>query len=178
MIYGNVNMKKLPAQRLLLLTKERIMFPVSDQFAAAARSHLESQLAVLTEMTAKTVESVERFFELNMATIKVSLEDNTVAAQKLIAAKSPQELIAFSAEQAQPAIAYGRQLAGIAASAHVEFARAAEEQLSASGRRFSEMVEEVSRNAPVGSENIFGMLKSAMGTRMPVASSSPKAPSK
>ena len=143
------------------------MFPAADQFAALAKSNIETQLAAMTALTSKTFESVEKMIDLNISTAKASLEDTNAAAKQLLAAKDPQEFISLSAAQAQPtaakAIAYGRQLAGIATSAQAEFTRAAEEQLTASGRRFTELVDDVSKNAPPGSENVIGLFKTAIG---------------
>lgn len=142
------------------------MFP-ADQFAAAAKSNLEAQIAALTALTAKTFDSMEKVLELNITTAKASLEDGSLTAKQLLSAKDPQEFISLSAAQAQPtaakAIAYSRQLAGIASSVQADFTRAAEEQLSASGRRFSELVDDISHNAPPGTENLIGLIKTAIG---------------
>jgi phasin family protein len=142
------------------------MFP-AEQFAAAAKSNIEAQLAALTALTSKTFDSVEKIVELNLTAAKATLEDSNVTAKQLLSAKDPQEFISLSAAQAQPAaakaIAYGRQLAGIASSAQAEFTRAAEEQLAAVGSRFSEIVDDVSKNAPPGTENMLGLIKTAIG---------------
>lgn len=143
------------------------MFPMNEQFTNAAKANLEAQLSILTALTAKAFESVEKVVDLNLNAAKASLEDSAVAARQLLAAKDPQEFLSLTAAQAQPtaakAIAYGRHLAGIASTAQAEFTRAAEEQIAETGRKVSALVDDVSRNAPAGSENVIAIMKSAIG---------------
>jgi phasin family protein len=143
------------------------MFPMNEQFTNAAKANLEAQLSILTALTAKAFESVEKVVDLNLNAAKASLEDSAVAARQLLAAKDPQEFLSLTAAQAQPtaakAIAYSRHLAGIASTAQAEFTRAAEEQIAETGRKVSAIVDDVSRNAPAGSENVIAIMKSAIG---------------
>jgi phasin family protein len=143
------------------------MFTLPEQFSSVAKANLEAQLSLLTSLTGKAFESVEKVVDLNLNVAKASLEDSSIAAKQLLAAKDPQEFFSLTAAQAQPAaakaIAYSRHLAGIATSAQAEFTRAAEEQIAEAGRKVSALVEDVSKNAPAGSENVIAMVKSAIG---------------
>jgi phasin family protein len=95
------------------------------------------------------------------------MEDSTVVLQQLMSSKDPQEALSRAAAQAQPtaakAIAYSRHLAGIVSNAQAEFTRVAEEQVSETGRKFSALIDDVSKNAPAGSENVVAIMKSAIG---------------
>jgi len=143
------------------------MFPINDQFSSVAKANLEAQLSLLTVLTTKAFESVEKVVDLNLNVAKASLEDSAVSAKQLLAAKDAQEFFSLTAAQAQPtaakAIAYSRHLAGIATIAQAEFTRAAEEQIAETGRKVSDLVDDVSKNAPAGSENVIAMVKSAIG---------------
>ncbi|HVK94073.1 MAG TPA: phasin family protein [Noviherbaspirillum sp.] len=143
------------------------MFNIPEQFSAVAKANLEAQLSVFTTLTSKAFESVEKMVDLNLNAAKASLEDSSIAAKQLLSAKDPQEFFSLTAAQAQPtaakAIAYGRHLAGIATTAQAEFTRAAEEQIAETGRKVSAMVDDVSKNAPAGSENVIAIVKSAIG---------------
>ena len=143
------------------------MFNIPEQFTTVAKTNLEAQLALFTNLTSKAFESVEKVVDLNLNIAKASLEDTSIAAKQLLTAKDPQEFFSLSAAQAQPtaakAIAYGRHLAGIATSAQAEFTRAAEEQIAEAGRKVSALVDDVSKNAPAGSENVIAIVKSAIG---------------
>ncbi|GAB3547638.1 phasin family protein [Noviherbaspirillum agri] len=143
------------------------MFTVPEQFSNVAKANIESQLAIFTTLTSKAFESMEKVVDLNLNVAKASLEDTSIAAKQLLAAKDPQEFFTLTAAQAQPtaakAIAYGRHLAGIATSAQAELTRAAEEQFAETGRKVSALVDDVSKNAPAGSENVIAIVKSAIG---------------
>jgi phasin family protein len=143
------------------------MFAIPEQFSAASKANLEAQLALLSSLTSKTFESVEKVLELNLDAAKTSLEDSSAAARQLLAAKDPQEWMSLAAAQAQPnadkALAYGRNLASIASSVQTELSKAAEAQIAETSRKLLELVEEVTKNAPAGSENAVALLKSAIG---------------
>jgi phasin family protein len=143
------------------------MFSIPEQFSNVAKTSLEAQLSMFTQLTSRAFESMEKVVDLNLNIAKASLEDSSITARQLLTAKDPQEFFSLTAAQAQPnaakAIAYGRHLAGIASSAQAEFTRAAEEQFVETGRKVSTLVDDVSKNAPAGSENAIAIMKSAIG---------------
>src|SRR4051812_2260347 len=143
------------------------MISFQEQFSAATKTQFEAQLAILTALTSKTFESVEKVIDLNLNVAKASFEESTANAQQLLAAKDAQEFFSLSTAQAQPnaekALAYGRHLAGIASSVQAEFTKAAEAHIAETSRKVVALVEEVSKNAPAGSENAIAFLKSAIG---------------
>lgn len=143
------------------------MFPISEQFSAASKANMEAQMALLSSLTSKTFESVEKMIELNLDAAKASLENSSAVARQLLAAKDPQEWMSLATANAQPnaekALAYGRNLANIASGVHTEFSKAAEAQIAETSRKLLELVEEVTKNAPAGSENAVALLKSAIG---------------
>jgi phasin family protein len=143
------------------------MFTVPEQFSAASKASIEAHIAMITALANKAFESVEKVIDLNLSAARASFEESNAAAKQLFAAKDPQEWLALSAAQAQPnaekALAYGRSLATIASSVQAEFGKAAEAQLAETSRKVLELVEEVTKNAPAGSENAIAMFKSAIG---------------
>lgn len=143
------------------------MFTIPEQFSAASKANFEAQLALITTLSNKAFESVEKMVDLNLNVAKASLEESTSAAKQFLAAKDPQEWLSVAAAQAQPnaekALAYGRHLATIASGVQAEFSKAAETQIAETSRKVLELVEEVSKNAPAGSENAVALMKSAIG---------------
>ncbi|GAB3543670.1 phasin family protein [Noviherbaspirillum agri] len=143
------------------------MFTIPEQFSAASKANIESQLALMTALSNKAFESVEKMIDLNLNVAKASLEESTSAAKQLLAAKDAQEWVTLAAAHVQPnaekAITYGRHLATIASGVQAEFSKAAEAQLAETSRKVLELVEEVSKNAPAGSENAVALMKSAIG---------------
>jgi phasin family protein len=143
------------------------MFSLPEEFSNATKSHFEAQLAMITALTAKAFESVEKIVDLNMSAVKASLDESTSTAKQLMSAKDPQEFMAMSSNQAQPsaekAMAYSRHLASIGSASQAEFTKAAEAQIAETNRKVMSLIEEISKNAPAGSEQMVAMMKSAMG---------------
>lgn len=143
------------------------MFTIPEQFSTASKSTLEAQLALMAALSNKTFESIEQMVGLNLTAAKASLDESNAAAKQLLTAKDPQEWLSLAAAQAQPsaekALAYGRQLASIASGVQAEFSKAAESQIAETSRKVLELVEEVTKNAPAGSEQAIALVKSAIG---------------
>ncbi len=142
------------------------MFAIPEQFSNATKANFESQFALFSSLTNKAFEGVEKFVDLNITAAKASLEESSVATKQLLAAKDPQEFFTLTAAQAQPvaekAIAYGRHLASIATGTGAEFSKAAETQIAETNRKVISLVDEVSKNAPAGSESAVALFKSAL----------------
>ena len=143
------------------------MFSIPEQFSTATKTSIEAQVAVFSALTGKAFEGVEKMIELNLIAAKSSMEEASATAKQLLSAKDAQEFFSLSAAQAQPsaekASAYGRQLAAIAAGTQAEFTKAAEAQIADTSKKVISLVEEVSKNAPAGSEQAVALLKSALG---------------
>jgi phasin family protein len=145
----------------------RKLFSMNEPFVSAAKTNLDAQLSVLTELSTKAIESIQQVVDLNLNAAKASTEDSAAAARQLLAANDPQEFLSLTVAQAQPAaakaIAYNLHLAAIAAATQAEIARAAEEQIAETDRKISALVDEVAKSAPAGSENVMAVMKSAIG---------------
>jgi phasin family protein len=139
---------------------------MNEQFVDAAKTSLEAQLSVVTELSTKAIESIQQVVDLNLNAAKASAEDAAAAARQFLAAKDPQEFLSLTVAQAKPAaakaIAYNLHLAAIAAATHAGIAQAAEEEIAETDRNVSALVDEVSKSAPAGSENVTAVMKSAI----------------
>ena len=143
------------------------MFAIPEQFSNATKANFESQFAVFSSLTSKAFEGMEKMIELHMSAAKASLEESSAIAQQLLSAKDPQEFFSLSTAQAQPtaekAISFSRQIAAIAAGTQAEFTKAAEQQIAETNRKVISLVDEVSKNAPAGSENVVAAIKASLG---------------
>jgi len=142
------------------------MFAIPEQFSTATKSSLESQFALFSSLTSKTFESMEKLVALNISTARATLEDSAATTRQLMAAKDPQEFFSLASTQAQPgaekAMAYSRELASIVSGTGAEFSKAAESQIVEANRKVISLVDEVSKNAPAGSENFVAAVKTAI----------------
>ena len=143
------------------------MFTLPEQFSAATKANFDAQLAAFSALTSKAIESVEKMVELNLTVAKTAIEESNVAAKQLVSAKDAQEFFTLTAAHVQPsadkALAYARHLASITNGAQAEFTKAAEAHVADTNRKIVAFVDEISKNAPAGSENAIAMLKSAIG---------------
>ncbi|HJV51451.1 MAG TPA: phasin family protein [Noviherbaspirillum sp.] len=143
------------------------MFPIQDQISVATKNSLEANLAMYAALTNKTLESVEKLVTLNITAVKASMEESSAAARQMLAAKDPQEFLTVVAAQAKPAlekaVAYGNHVTGIATSARAEFVKAAEAQIAALNSKVNDLVDEVTKKAPAGTEGMVTIVKSALG---------------
>jgi phasin family protein len=133
-----------------------------EQFAAAQKANLEA----LFGLTNKAFEGIEKLVELNLQVVKSTLAESQENAQRALSVKDAQELLALQASVVQPmaekVLSYGRHLYEIASSTQAEFARVAEAQYEEQNRKVQTLVENISKNAPAGSETAVAVMKSAI----------------
>lgn len=143
------------------------MYTTPEQFIAATKASLEAQFAALTSLNKKAFEGLEQFVSLNVNAAKASFEEGTEAAKQLATVKDPQEFITLTTAQAKPnaekALAYGRHLASITNATQQEFTKAVEAHIAETNAKVTSLIEEVTKNAPAGSEQAVTALKSVVG---------------
>ena len=143
------------------------MFSTPEQFSAATKSAFESQLTLMSSLSHKAFEAVEKLTALNMHTARTSMEESNAALKHMFSAKTPQEFFALGSAQSQPgtekAAAYARNVASIASEIQAEFAKVTEAKISEINQKVATLVEDVTKNAPAGSETVVAMFKTALG---------------
>ena len=144
------------------------MFSIQDSLSAATRNNLESQFAMMASLTGKTFESVEKLYRLNLAAAKASMEESSEAVRKLLATREPREFIELSIAQVQPniekAVAYSRHVVNITSDTQAEFIQAAESRFDENKRNVTQLVDDLAKNAPVGSQSAVEVMRSVIET--------------
>ncbi|MBH2010903.1 MAG: phasin family protein, partial [Xanthomonadaceae bacterium] len=134
----------------------------AEQLMASHKANIET----LFGLTQKAFEGVEKLVELNVQATKAALAETANNAQAVLNAKDAQELLALQASMVQPlaekTAAYSRHLYDIAQSAGAEFSKTLEGQTAEAQKKFADLVESATQNAPAGSETAVTMMKSAM----------------
>ena len=137
-----------------------------NQLTSPAQKHIETQQALWTDLSNKTLENVMKLLDLNMTAIKESLGESAAATQQLLSIKSPQELFSLSTAQAKPNIGkvldYGRQVVGIASNIQAELNNVVQAQINEATRSVSTIVDEASRHSSGGPDGLFAVMKSAI----------------
>ena len=134
----------------------------AEQLMASHKANIET----LFGLTQKAFEGVEKLVELNVQATKAALAETANNAQAVMSVKDAQELLALQTSMVQPlaekTAAYSRHLYDIAQSAGVEISKTFEGQTAEAQKKFADLVESATQNAPAGSETAVTMMKSAM----------------
>lgn len=134
-----------------------------DQLSKATKTQAEAQLQALSAIAEKAMHAVTELAELNVATVKASLEDSSAIANEILSAKDPQAAFIIAQSQAQPAAekaaSYGRHVAAIATKAQAELGKVAQERLAETTAHFNALVNDLSKAAPAGSEPMVELFK-------------------
>ncbi|TFW13209.1 phasin family protein [Massilia arenosa] len=142
------------------------MFAIPEQFSNATKASFDTQFAILSSLTNTTFQGVEKLVDLHLTAAKATLEESSAAARQLLSAKDPQEFFSLTAAQAQPnaekALSYGRQVASIAAGTQAELTKTAEGAIAETNRKVVQLIDDVTKNAPAGTENFVAAVKASI----------------
>jgi phasin family protein len=145
---------------------EKHMFAFPKQFSNATKTLLESQFAVLSSLSAKTFDGLEKIVALNVATGRTALESNLKVTGELLSANEPQKFFQATSDQFQPAaekaLAYSRKVNAIVSSTGAEFSKVAEAQIAETNRKVIAFVDQISQSAPAGSAAVVAAVKTTI----------------
>jgi phasin family protein len=146
-----------------------------EQLAAAQKANLET----LSGLTNQALKSIEKLVELNMHIAKQSLGESMSSAKKALEVKDIQQLLAHQAEAVQPMaekiMAYSRHLYELAHETQESFTKSAEKEFQDGQKKINALVEDWTKNAPVGSDAAINAMKQAIASATNVFENSQKA---
>jgi phasin family protein len=96
------------------------MSTLPEQFSAARKAQVETQLDYVRTLTSKVVESTEKVIALNLSTSRAALEKSSATLRQLFSAKDPRDLITLTTQSQtsfESLLAYGSELFSIASGA-------------------------------------------------------------
>jgi hypothetical protein len=145
------------------------MFSIPEQFSNATKANFESQFAIFTSLTNKAFEGVEKLRGPEPDRRQGFAGRYLAAAKQLLSAKDPQEFFSLSAAQVPSQPPRNRSLTAVTwhrshRAPLPSSAKAAEAQILETNRKVLSLVDEVSKNAPAGTENAVALFKSALGS--------------
>lgn len=108
----------------------------------------------------------EKLVDLNLKASKAVFEDVAAKSQEAIELKDAQEILAFTSSLVRPdqAVAYSKHVYEILSDVQGDLNKLAEAQLNEGQKQVSDAIEQISRNAPTGSEGAVALLKSSLAT--------------
>jgi phasin family protein len=138
-------------QRIINERKGIPMSALPEQFSEAGRLQLDTQFNFLSTLTGKTFASVEKIIALNMDASRASIEKSSALVRQMMAIKDPRDLFALTNQtqsQFDSALAYGRQLLGIATEVATNPATAAAVLAPAAAAPTTAFVAKAPKTAP------------------------------
>lgn len=148
----------------------------SEKLQATQKSNLE----LLQQMNTKFLKGIEQISHLQIAALRSASEETFANASKLLAVRDPQTLtevlssIAHPAQQAERLMDFNRKVYDLLSSTQADIAKLSERQAASNAKQVQELVEEIAKNAPAGSESAVAVLKSAVETAGSVYESAQK----
>jgi len=134
----------------------------AEQILSAQKSNID----VFFGLSSKAFEGVEELVRLNLQTIRTAMNETSDAARAALSAKDVQELASVQANFLQPvpekAAAYSRHAYEIASATASEVTQVARSTVSDAQAKFMEVVDSAVKSAPLGSENVVSLFRSAM----------------
>lgn len=135
-----------------------------DQITASNQANLD----IAKNLSTKTYAGFEKIVELNLTATKALMAESFSNIQALMGVKDVQQIMALqtglTAPMAEKATAYGRHVYGIAVETSAEYTKALEGKAAESQKAFAQAMENMSKNAPAGSESAMAVLKSALAS--------------
>lgn len=134
----------------------------AEQFTATHKANLQA----LQGFTTQAFAGVEKLVELNMAASKAAMTESFGHVHAVLGAKDAQELLALQAGLLKPmadkSAAYAQHVQTILAGSTAEFTKAMEAKTAEAQKAFGGVLENLTKNAPAGSETAVAAFKSAL----------------
>ncbi len=133
-----------------------------EQFAVLQKSHVDTFFS----LTKQVFEGLEKLTLLNFQAAKSIFAETQETAQKTLSGKDPQDLLKLQNGLTQPATekaqAYSRHVYEILTGTQAEFLKVAEAQLAEYSQSTQTFIDDLTKNAPAGSETAVPLLKSTI----------------
>ena len=128
----------------------------------------KANAVTLFALTNQAFGGFQKLIELNIQTVRSALAESETYWREASSCKTPEEFLGWRTNLMQPAaeqaLSYSRQLADIGSSAYAEWMNAVRVQYEHYTGTAQTLVENLARNAPVGTEVATAMLQSAFST--------------
>lgn len=117
----------------------------------ALRSHVESQVNFLTDLTQRSYDTAHKLSELNLQLARQLIGDAVETSRQMLACTDPFQAAALAMRQAEPLArhlrAWQQQLMALVAGAQAELTHAAEAHLPEAGRSASAVADDIARRS-------------------------------
>lgn len=134
----------------------------AEQFTASNQANFRTLEVLATQMFS----GFEKLVELNLAASKAALEESFGHTQAVMEVKDAPQLLALQTSLVQPmaekSTSYSRHVYNIAVESGAELTKVFEGKFAEAQTSFTALVENMTKNAPAGSETVVAAFKSAV----------------
>jgi phasin family protein len=134
----------------------------AEQFLAANKANFDA----FESAVSKTFAGVEKLVELNLTASKAAMGESFSHAKAVLSVKSPQEFMSLQAAFFQPmaekSAAYFQHVQNIATEGSADLGKQFEATLADAQKAFGASLEQLSKNAPAGSEAAVAAFQNAV----------------
>jgi phasin family protein len=134
----------------------------TEQIIATNKANMEAFEGAIGQAYA----GMEKLVELNMAATKAALEESFGHAKAVMSVKTPQEFMtlqtSFFQPMAEKSAAYLQHVQSIATEGSAGFTEQVEANMAEAQKAFGASVEQMSKNAPAGSEAAVAAFQNAL----------------
>ncbi|MGZ8338192.1 MAG: phasin family protein [Telluria sp.] len=117
----------------------------------ALRSHVETQVNFLIDLTHRSYDAARKLSELNLQLARQLIEDSVETSRQVLACTDPFQVTALAMRRAEPLgqhlRAYQQQLMALVAGSQSELTHATEAHLPQAGRSAAAMADDIARRS-------------------------------
>ncbi|MET0185796.1 TIGR01841 family phasin [Schauerella aestuarii] len=140
------------------------MSAIPEQLFARQKSAIDTVIATQSALFS----GFEKLIDLNMKVMRATLDEVSQTSQQAAGVQDPQEALTFATSIAQPnaekALAYGKHVYDIVAGVQGDLAKLSESQVADAQKQMADVIDQMAKSAPTGSEGAVAMLKSSLAT--------------
>lgn len=140
------------------------MNAIPEQVLARQKAAVETIVAAQTALFG----GFEKLVALNINVMRATLDELSQQAQQTASVKDPQDAMAQASSAINPgaekAVAYSKHVYDIMAGVQGQLAQLQEAQVAETQAQAADMLDQISRNAPAGSESAVAALKTTVAT--------------
>lgn len=133
-----------------------------EQFSATNKANLQA----LAGFTTQAFAGVEKLVELNLAATKSAVAESMNHVKAILGAKDAQEVMALQSAMVKPltdkSAAYAEQVKSIVTDSSAELTKTVEAKTAEAQKAFGNLVENLAKSAPAGSESAVAAFKNAL----------------
>jgi phasin family protein len=142
--------------------QENTMSAIPQQVLNSQKAAIEA----LVSIQGSVFGGFEKLVDLNLKAIKATLDEVSDKSQQVASVKDAQEAVAMTSNLVQPstekAMAYSKHVYDIVTAVQADLAKLGEAQLAEGQKHMQDAIEQLTKNAPAGSESAVAMLKSGL----------------